>query len=63
MKLKNLVKKAEEAIKSEKEEKALYAVRESLLNIESAKKTLAELEENHKELLEKDADEVEDMVY
>jgi len=60
MKIKNLLTKASDELKSEKEEQAVELLKNSIKNIESCKKALAQLEDKHKELLDTDLDSIED---
>lgn len=60
MKIKNLLKKAEKEMSEEKEYVAVERVKDSLKNLEEAKKVVKVLEEEHKELLEMDVNDLED---
>jgi hypothetical protein len=60
MKVKELVGKAEKDLMNEKQLRAVEEIKESLKNIASCERTLANLKIAHKELLTKDVDDFEE---
>ena len=59
MKVEELVSKASEELKSEKEEKILEVIKHSLKNVEDAKKTLKKIVAGHKKLLDSEIEDLE----
>jgi len=59
MKIEKLLGKAKKDLKTDSEALAVEVLKSSLLDIESAKKTLRKLEKSHKILLKTDIDELE----
>ena len=59
MKLKKIEPEAKKEMLQEKIEKSKTLLKERITEIKQAKRTLAKLEEQYKELLEKDIDEIE----
>ena len=59
MKLKKIEPEAKKEMLQEKIEKSKTLLKERITEIKQAKRTLAKLEKQYKELLEKDVDEIE----
>ena len=59
MKLKKIEPEAKKEMLQEKIEKSKSILKEKITEIKQAKRTLAKLEKQYKELLEKDVDEIE----
>jgi len=59
MKVKKYLKEARDEFEKEQQKKISKIVKKSLKRIDSAKRTLAKLEKEHKRLLEMDVEELE----
>jgi len=59
MKVKSLLNKAKKELNSDKEKVLISSIKKSLKNISDCKRTLKQLEVNHKKLLDSDIEDIE----